>query len=443
MELNLSNGKVIKNNRTEFMPILNDKLEKEVVAFLNSATGGEICIGVSYEGGVLGVDGYANILPQIANRIRVNISPNCMGLFDVFDQEVNGKHIIRVIVSRGTEKPYYITLYGMNSSGCYVRSDGDVKQMDIETVKALKDRPAGVSLGMVVSPGTSQHTFAQLRIYYEERGLGTDDRLLGNLGFYTQDKKFNYIAYMFSDSNGLFVKFNRHSITGEVIESEEYGSCSLPKTVYRVLDKLEVENRTFTESTKDGKINLSRMFDKEAVKEAFVNAVIHNDYTHGVMPSVDIFPDRITVISNGKLPEDISEDEFFSGIPVIRNKEIYRIFKDLKITGHMGSGITEILKNHDRSIYTFTENSIRVTIPFVKKDDNKKMYQAVHTRVSNKTRDAIIDMIKKDGNVTAGSLAAYCGVSKKAIEWHLKKLREKKVIFHEGSRKTGCWKIRV
>ena len=39
-----------KNNRTEFKTELNDKLEKEVVAFLNNREGGVLYIGLDDEG---------------------------------------------------------------------------------------------------------------------------------------------------------------------------------------------------------------------------------------------------------------------------------------------------------------------------------------------------------------------------------------------------------
>ena len=44
-----------ENDTTEFKAILNEKLEKEVVAFLNSKHGGNLYIGVSDNGEILGI----------------------------------------------------------------------------------------------------------------------------------------------------------------------------------------------------------------------------------------------------------------------------------------------------------------------------------------------------------------------------------------------------
>ena len=45
--------RLVENEKTEFKSIVNNKLEKEIVAFLNSKTGGDIYIGIADDGSVL------------------------------------------------------------------------------------------------------------------------------------------------------------------------------------------------------------------------------------------------------------------------------------------------------------------------------------------------------------------------------------------------------
>jgi predicted RNA-binding protein with PUA domain len=52
----LTNKFTHEDDKTEFKLELNDKLEKEVVAFLNSPKGGDIYIGVADDGSVVGVE---------------------------------------------------------------------------------------------------------------------------------------------------------------------------------------------------------------------------------------------------------------------------------------------------------------------------------------------------------------------------------------------------
>lgn len=63
-------GKLFEDNKTEFKANLNDKLERTVVSFLNSKLGGDIYIGISDVGDILGVDNPEEIQLIIADRIK-------------------------------------------------------------------------------------------------------------------------------------------------------------------------------------------------------------------------------------------------------------------------------------------------------------------------------------------------------------------------------------
>jgi predicted HTH transcriptional regulator len=115
-----------EDTNTEFKSELNEKLEKAVVSFLNSKTGGDIYIGVADDGTVVGVANLDKTQLAITDRMKDNILPTCLGLFDVYSEEIDHKMVIHIVVSSGTEKPYYIKALGMSPAGCYMRV-GSVK----------------------------------------------------------------------------------------------------------------------------------------------------------------------------------------------------------------------------------------------------------------------------------------------------------------------------
>jgi len=92
---------------------------------------------------------------------------------------------------------------------------------------------------------------------------------------------------------------------------------------------------------------------------------VHNDYTSEVPPKVEFFDDRIEITSFGSLPQDMSEEEFFQGYSVPRNKELMRVFKDLELVEHLGSGVPRILKSYGKECFKFTENFLRMTFPAI------------------------------------------------------------------------------
>lgn len=74
---------MLESNRVEFKVELNDKLEKEVAAFLNNSEGGILYIGVDDGGQPVGINEIDRVQLQIADQLKNNIQPSCLGLFDV------------------------------------------------------------------------------------------------------------------------------------------------------------------------------------------------------------------------------------------------------------------------------------------------------------------------------------------------------------------------
>lgn len=139
--------------------------------------------------------------------------------------------------------------------------------------------------------------FEQLKIYYEAQKLKLNDNFATNLELIDNYGAFNYVAYLLADTNNTSIKVAKYKGNNRVdlIENNEYGYCSLIKSTKQVLEK---------------------------------------------------------ITSAGNLPDHISQNEFFEGISIPRNKELMRIFKDLDLVEQLGSGIPRILENYGHeSVY--------------------------------------------------------------------------------------------
>jgi predicted HTH transcriptional regulator len=240
----------------------------------------------------------------------------------------------------------------MSPAGCFIRIGSGFKQMDIKMIDGFYTSRTRNSLRNIVSPRYNEHTFAQLKIYYEEHGFQLNDEFLKNLDLYTADGKFNYVGYLLADKNSVSIKVVKYAGTdkSDLIENEEYGFCSLIKATERVLDKLEIENKTFTKITGNARRLERRMIDKTALREALINAIVHNDYSREVAPVIEIYSNRLSITSYGGLIEGLSTEEFFNGRSMPRNRELMRIFKDTELVEHIGSGMNRILKVYERNI---------------------------------------------------------------------------------------------
>jgi predicted HTH transcriptional regulator len=358
--------KLLENDTTELKSGLNDKLERSVVAFLNSKTGGDIYIGIADDGSSIGIENIDKTILAIADRIKNNILPTCLGLFEVLSDNYQDKTVVHIIVSSGTEKPYYLRSLGMSPAGCFLRVGNGVQQMSIAMIDRLYASRTRNSLRNIVSPRFGNHSFAQLKIYYQERGFDLNEAFLQNLDLFTPDGKYNYVAYLLADVNSISIKVAKYAGIDkcDLVENEEYGFCSLIKATEQVLNKLELENKTFTKITGAAKRFERRMIDRIALREAFINAIVHNDYSREIPPVVEIYSNRLAITSYGGLIEGLSEDEFFKGRSMPRNRELMRVFRDLEFVEQLGSGMNRILRAYNRSIFNLSENFLEVVFPF-------------------------------------------------------------------------------
>lgn len=134
------------------------------------------------------------------------------------------------------------------------------------------------------------------------------------------------------------------------------------KATKSVLDKISLENRTITQITQKERKE-HRLWNAIALREAIINAFVHNDYTREIAPKFEIFNDRIEITSAGSLPDGLSKNEFFEGFSIPRNKELMRIYKDLDLVEQLGSGIPRILEAYSKECFRFSDNFLRMIFP--------------------------------------------------------------------------------
>jgi len=435
-----------ETNRIEYKQILTDNLEKEVVAFLNYHLGGVIYIGISKNGETVGVDNPDELQLKIKDRLKNNILPSCMGLFDVVIEEKEQKKIIKVILASGSEKPYYIAKKGMSEKGCFIRIGSAAEPMPVRMIEDLFAKRTRNSIGKIISP-KQDLSFAQLKIYYEASGFSLNENFARNLELLTEDGRYNYVAYLMADENGMSIKLAKYSSLdrADLIENNEYGYCSLIKATNAVLDKLEIENRTAATITSRKRIE-SRLWDAVAVREGIINALIHNDYTREIPPKFEIFPDRMEITSYGGLFEGMSKDDFFSGLSLPKNKELMRIFKDLDMVEQLGSGVPRILRAYSKECFIFGDSFTRMVFPVtgnIKSSQESSQKSSVKSSVKGSVKSSvkILGLIRNNKNITIPEIAKEIELSTRAIEKQIAKLKEQRKLKRVGPDKGGYWEI--
>ncbi len=431
--------KLIESSINEFKLVLNDKFEKVVVSFLNSKDGGNIYLGINDNGQPIGIQEIDKTQVEVKDRIKNKISPSTLGLFDVVVEEIDDIQILHIVIASGTEKPYYIKRRGMSPEGCFIRVGSSVEPMNSEMIIDLFSKRTKNSLKSIISP-IQNLTFSQLKIYYEEVGYEVGSNFLNQLELMNDDGQFNYVAYLLSDNNSISVQVAKYQglDSYNLIENEEYGYCCLVKATKNVLNRLESENRTFTQITSIERKEIKKI-DPIALREAVINAIVHNDYSHEYAAKFELYIDRLEISSNGGLPERFTEEDFLGGFSAPKNKELMRVFKDVGLVEQLGTGIRRILKTYSPDIYDFYPNFIRVTFKY--KDNSLNFTGDVVSKGINEIQKNIMVIIETDPSITQDVIASKLNVHKRTIIRHMNILENLQLIKRVGDNRTGHWKI--
>ena len=432
---------LIESHRVEHKQSLTDTFEKEVVAFLNYHEGGIIYIGVDKDGKIVGCQNPDETQLKIKDKLKHNISPSCLGLFEVILETIEEQSIIKIIIASGRETPYYIKKNGMSEKGCYIRVGSSSEPMNQTMIEDLFAKRVRNSLGNIKSR-RQDLTFEQLKIYYEEKGLKLNEKFASNLELLTDDGYYNYVAYLMADSNGVSIKVAKYAGTNKVdlIENNEYGYCSLIKATKRVLEKLEIENKTaalITSTTRKEQ----PLWNKVALREAVINAIVHNDYTTENPPVFEIFSDRIEITSTGGLSIIKNIDDFFSAYSNPTSRELMRIYKDLELVEHLGSGLNRILEAYDKDSFVIKQNYMKNIFYKNETPLDGVVSGGVNGVVSGGVTE-LLEFIQTNPGLRANELSKHIDTPLRTVQRWLKQLKDENKIEFQGAPKTGGYVLK-
>lgn len=428
-----------ESNRIEHKQTLTAGLEKEVVAFLNSDQGGVIYIGINKQGEAVGVESADDLQLKIKDRLKHNIAPSCLGLFEIIHEQQQGKSIIKLIVASGRERPYYIKKHGMSEKGCFIRIGSSSEPMPASMIEDLFAKRVRNSLGKIKSH-RQDLTFEQLKIYYQEKGLTLNAQFASNLELLTEEGHYNYVAYLLADTNGTSIKVAKYAGKDKIdlIENVELGYCSLIKATHRVLDKLKIENTIATEITYKERKE-TPLWDHVALREAVINAIVHNDWTSEVPPVFEIYSDRIEITSTGGLSSIKNTEDFFTGFTKPINRELMRIFKDVELVEHLGSGMGRILPAYGRESFQITDNFMRLVFykANLKIEQETDDYGRLWTITDDYGRLApeeqkIIQYLEENQSITRREAVDILGLQKSKTFEVLNQLVDKQILKRQG-----------
>lgn len=167
-----------------------------------------------------------------------------------------------------------------------------------------------------------------------------------------------------------------------------------------------------------------------ALREALVNAVVHTDYSQrGAPVRVSVFPDRVELENPGILLPGLTVEDFREGVSRLRNRVFARTFKELGLTGQWGSGIQRMAtacSSVGLPPPEFVEIGLRFRVII--------RTERIRPPTVDDTENRLLDFVRvPTGRSTAEIAAAHIGLTLRATQHRLVKLRERGLVVAVGS----------
>lgn len=294
--------------------------------------------------------------------------------------------------------------------------------------------------------------FSQLKSYYLSKGVYINPNTFeDNLSLYVPGtKKFNLLAFILSNNNNITCRISIFSGTKKSDNQyslNDFGKQCILLSIDQILYFLESFNISFVDET--NRIIERKdipLFDSKCLREALLNAFIHNDWIDLNSPMITVFTNRIEILSYGSLPNKQTISGFFAGKSKPRCNELAEIFLQLRISERSGRGVSKIVDTYGKNSIEIAEDFIKVTIPFSKErifGNSISEQNNDQKRVTKKEKNKvlIINEIRHNASITTKEMMDLTGLKKTAIQNYLKELKDDGVIKHVGSNKAGYWKI--
>lgn len=181
----------------------------------------------------------------------------------------------------------------------------------------------------------------------------------------------------------------------------------------------------------------------EALREAIANAIIHRDYSvYGTNIMVEVHDDRVVISNPGKIPKGVNIKTLIDGVSMRRNELIADIFARMDKAERMGSGLKRIgkLMKEANQPYPEIENDLFFRITF-KRPFYTEPEKTATPQISEKTSEIILSTIRKNPKISARELSEILGISSRAVEKHISKLKANGVLKRIGHERTGHWEV--
>ena len=400
---------ILETQTIEYKREWNDKAKNTMLAFLNT-DGGTLYIGIENDGSVYGIGNDIDLeMRRVATSFRDSVTPDATGFFKVEHEMREGKYIIIVTVERGVSIPYCYLSGGLVPQGVYVRVGGNTVMATREHIRRLiKDNSTEQFLDGLSFEQHLTFEYANKLFAKEEIKFGKEQKL--SLGLLRTDGLYTNLALILSDQCPYSTKAAIfEGLSKAKFKDRKEFTGSLFKQMDDVHEYLTVYNRIH--STFEGLYRIDHPdYPEIALREAFINSIIHRDYSIEGSLLVNIFDDRVEFLSLGGAMPGVTHDLMLAGVSVTRNEKLAKTFYRLNIIEAYGTGIPRIFD-------AYVNESAKPEIPLIdggfliRIPNLNYNFSAITTSTATRTNSDRLAVLYEDTVFTKNDAADALGLS--------------------------------
>jgi ATP-dependent DNA helicase RecG len=441
----------VESQTLEWKESWRDEYMKTLCAFANTS-GGTLEVGRNDKGVLVNVEGIDKLLVNLPNKIK-----NAMAI--VADITVHKDDVIEYITVTVGAYPFPISYHGVY----YIRSGSTTQELTGNALDEFMLRKQGKTWDGVPVPYVKFDDFesdafkafrrkavASARLTAQDLEL-TDEMLLRNLRLMEGEyfKRAALLLFHQDPENwvpGAYMKIGFFENSVDLLHQDEiHGS------LITMADK--AEDLVYLKYFK-GIISyegLQRIenypIPRQAFREAILNAIIHRDYSTGNPIHIHIYPDKVLIYNDGKLPETWTVADLFSPHtskpynPLIAGT----FFRSGQIEawGRGVEKITEACKSWGKPEPFYRIRANEVMIGF-NTDVNivKNIAGNIVENIGvNAMQLKIMELMKANPKITSTLIAKAVGIAPRNVQANIQSLKALGFVKRVGAAKGGHWSV--
>ncbi|MGD0489302.1 MAG: RNA-binding domain-containing protein [Syntrophorhabdales bacterium] len=440
-----------------------DSLAAEMAAFANSE-GGTIFLGVADDGSLGGLSrGDVKRLNQlIGNAASQNVrSPLTVQTENI---GVGGDRVVIVLtIPKGQDKPYFdrngVIWLKSGADKRRVNSKEELRRL-FQSVDQFHADELPTKAGIDKLDKLRFRDF--LRDAYKQDFPDSPDeltRLLQNMDLATEKGMLNLAGVLLFAERPEWIKpqfiIKAIRYPGNEIHSTEYLDTEDFTGPFRKVfeDALAFVMRNLHKIQAGRGVNAPGIpeIPPSVFEELLVNALIHRDYLVSATIRLFIFDNRIEIISPGHLPDNLTVERIRAGISNIRNPILVSyVAKGILPYKGLGSGIKRALEDWPDISFTDDREGCLFTATVHRKEARGSVKSTgiadegslKHSeKSSEKSSEKIIGLLQSNAKLAAREIGNMLGISPRAVEKQIARLREEGRVRRIGPDKGGHWEV--